>query len=94
MSEYFRLFIYRGFARLLNILIHKQRFGFAFDDSGINNDFADILFVLDDDLNSDNVVTHQYSGIEWKIKSNTPLEKGTQVKVVKKEVGVLWVEAV
>jgi inner membrane protein len=60
----------------------------------ITNDFADILFVLDADINNENVVTHQYSGIEWKIKSNAPLEKGTQVKVVKKEVGVLWVEAV
>ncbi|KAF7764391.1 hypothetical protein PCIT_b0382 [Pseudoalteromonas citrea] len=60
----------------------------------INSDFADIEFTLTDHLSEDNTVQHAYSGIQWQLKSLNPIEKGTAVKVVKKEVGVLWVEAI
>lgn len=59
----------------------------------IKTDFAEICFVLKKDLNEDTFYTHAYSGIKWEIKSPVPLLKGTRVKVVKKEVGVFWVEA-
>ncbi len=60
----------------------------------IKTDFAEICFVLKEDLNEDSFYTYSYSGIKWEIKSPAPLLKGTRVKVVKKEVGVFWVEPV
>ncbi len=60
----------------------------------INSDFADITFTLNEDLMPDTLYHFSYSGVQWKLKSDTPLEKGTLVKVVKKEVGVFWVESV
>ena len=64
-------------------------------DSGeVNNDFAEIEFILEQDLPSDDPLFHAYSGIQWQVKATTAITKGTTVKVVKKEVGVLWVEAV
>ncbi|CAH9052489.1 hypothetical protein PSECIP111854_00980 [Pseudoalteromonas sp. CIP111854] len=62
------------------------------NDEEISNDFADIDFILSDDLNDNNQVFHAYSGIQWQLKSDQPLSKGTRVKVVKKEVGVMWVK--
>lgn len=51
-------------------------------------------FVLENDVDSQGLTHHQYSGIKWKVKSQQPLSKGTMVKVVKADVGALWVEAV
>lgn len=51
-------------------------------------------FVLENDVDSQGLIHHQYSGIKWKVKSQQPLSKGTLVKVVKADVGALWVEAV
>lgn len=60
----------------------------------INSDFAVITFELEKDLLSSERYTFNYSGIQWLIKSDTTIAKGTMVKVVKKEVGILWVEPV
>lgn len=54
----------------------------------------DHQFVLDDDVDVQGKVEHQYSGVTWKLKSQKPIEKGIYVTVVKTEVGVLWVEKV
>ncbi|CAH9050185.1 hypothetical protein PSECIP111951_00139 [Pseudoalteromonas holothuriae] len=62
------------------------------NDEEISNDFADIDFILSDDLNDNSQVFYAYSGIQWQLKSDQPLSKGTRVKVVKKEVGVMWVK--
>ncbi|MBD1583034.1 NfeD family protein [Pseudoalteromonas sp. S16_S37] len=62
-------------------------------DEEISNDFADIDFVLEEDLHDSSQVFHSYSGIQWQLKSEQPLSKGTRVKVVKKTVGVMWVKA-
>ncbi|MFY8274900.1 NfeD family protein [Pseudoalteromonas sp. SSDWG2] len=63
-------------------------------DSGeVNSDFAELSFVLSNDVDEQGLTTHAYSGIEWKLKSKHPLTAGTKVKVVKKDVGVMWVEA-
>jgi len=51
-------------------------------------------FVLENDSDSQGLSHHQYSGIQWKVKSQQPITKGTLVKVVKADVGALWVEAV
>ncbi|ALU45395.1 NfeD family protein [Pseudoalteromonas rubra] len=59
----------------------------------VNSDFADITFTLSEDLNEQSQLSYAYSGITWQLKSETPIAKGTTVKVVKKSVGVLWVAA-
>ena len=51
-------------------------------------------FVLEADTNNQSQGTHKYSGIQWKVKSQQPINQGTLVKVVKADVGVLWVEEV
>ena len=60
----------------------------------VNTDFAVITFKLEKDLSPSERYTFNYSGIQWLIKSETTIAKGVTVKVVKKEVGVLWVEPV
>ncbi|MCD9543211.1 NfeD family protein [Photobacterium carnosum] len=60
----------------------------------IKSDFAVITFELEKDLVPSERYTFNYSGIQWLLKSNTVIEKGVTVKVVKKEVGVLWVEPI
>ena len=52
----------------------------------------DHQFVLEEDVDIHGNSEHRYSGVMWKLKSQSPLTKGTFVKVVKTEVGVLWVE--
>ncbi|MEC6813645.1 NfeD family protein [Photobacterium toruni] len=58
----------------------------------VNTDFAVITFKLEKDLLPSERYTFNYSGIQWLIKSTATIEKGVKVKVIKKEVGVLWVE--
>ena len=60
----------------------------------LNTDFAVITFKLEKALLPSERYTFNYSGIQWLIKSETTIAKGVTVKVVKKEVGVLWVESV
>lgn len=60
----------------------------------IKSDFAVITFELEKDLLPSERYTFNYSGIQWLLKSKTVIEKGVTVKVVKKEVGVLWVEPI
>jgi membrane protein implicated in regulation of membrane protease activity len=59
----------------------------------IESDFAQETFVLADDVDSSGGTRHIYSGVPWKLKSQQPISAGTTVKVVKTEVGVMWVEA-
>jgi len=64
------------------------------DSKDINSDFAELNFIIKNDVDDLGLTTHAYSGINWKLKSHQPLPAGTHVKVIKKEVGVLWVEAI
>lgn len=50
-------------------------------------------FVLDNDVSSKQNSTHHYSGIEWKVLSAEVLTAGTEVEVVKAEVGAFTVAA-
>ncbi|MGR6872890.1 NfeD family protein [Pseudomonas sp. HK3] len=66
-------------------------------NSGKNKETATTIvhqFTLENDVDNQGLTHHQYSGIQWKVKSQQPLTKGTQVKVVKADVGALWVEQV
>lgn len=59
----------------------------------IDSDFAQETFVLTDDVDIRGAAKHIYSGVPWKLKSHSPIASGTTVKVIKTEVGVMWVEA-
>lgn len=60
-----------------------------------SSDFAQITFLLEKDINAhQSDVFYAYSGINWQVKSEQPLCAGQQVKVIKMEVGTMWVEAI
>lgn len=62
------------------------------DNKQVTSDFADdLVFILDEDVDNNGNSHYTYSGVQWRLKSEVPLAKGTSVKVVKKEVGVMWV---
>ncbi|WP_105213866.1 MULTISPECIES: activity regulator of membrane protease YbbK [unclassified Pseudoalteromonas] len=63
------------------------------DNAQVHSDFAELTFTLTEDVNDQGLAHYAYSGISWKLKSEQPLSAGTLVKVVKKEVGVMWVAA-
>ena len=62
-------------------------------ETTIHSDFAELTFTLEADVSPTSTYSYAYSGIEWVLKSEQPLTKGTQVKVVKKDVGVFCIEA-
>lgn len=61
------------------------------DTKEVRSDFAELSFVLSSDVDDQGLTTHRYSGINWQLKSKHPITAGTEVTVVKKEVGVMWV---
>jgi membrane protein implicated in regulation of membrane protease activity len=69
-----------------------QRLQNKTDTKPVRNDFAEQSFVLEQDVDQRGLATHNYSGVKWKLKSQQPIAAGTLVKVVRTEVGVLWVE--
>ena len=62
------------------------------ESTDVYSDFAELTFTLEHDVDEHNGYKYAYSGIEWLVKSKQPLCKGSEVKVVKKDVGVFWVE--
>ncbi|NUZ09930.1 NfeD family protein [Pseudoalteromonas sp. McH1-7] len=79
---------------LLAIFLWKplKRIQEVTDNKEVKSDFAELTFTLEKDLNTDSRIFHNYSGIAWQLKSKQPISAGTEVKVVKKEVGAFWVE--
>lgn len=63
------------------------------EEQNIDSDFAKETFVITADVDIRGETTHLYSGIKWKLKSHQPIKSGAMVKVVKTDVGVMWVEA-
>ena len=59
----------------------------------VNSDFAAETFILEVNVDIQGNTTRAYSGVQWKLKSQQPIAAGTLVKVIKTEVGVMWVEA-
>ncbi|OEF23520.1 NfeD family protein [Vibrio rumoiensis] len=81
----FALILWKPFKKLQNKQVTQDT----------SSDFAQETFVLTGDVNrTSNDVLHAYSGINWKVRSEQPLTAGQTVKVVKTEVGILWVIAV
>lgn len=59
----------------------------------VKGDFIGYGFQLAHDVSATTFSTHRMSGVDWKVKSETPITAGTQVEVVKAEVGMLTVAA-
>lgn len=57
-------------------------------------DFDGHRFYAPTEIDKKGLARYSYSGIQWALKSETPIVAGQEVEVVKAEVGVLWVRAV
>lgn len=62
-------------------------------ESDVKGDLIGHSFVLETDISSREHGVHNYSGIEWKVKSDEPITAGTEVEVVRAEVGEFKVAA-
>lgn len=57
------------------------------------SDLEGLEFTLNSPVSKNQTSHHRLSGVEWVIKSSSPIEAGEQVIVEKAEVGTLWVKA-
>ena len=64
------------------------------DDTPAKNDLIGHEFVLTDDVSRMVNPVYRYSGIDWKLTSDSELAAGTLVEVIKTEVGVFHVKEV
>lgn len=69
-----------------------KRFQNKTEPKTITHDFAMQQFIVTDDVDDRGLTHYHFSGVNWKLKSRTPIAKNTLVKVVKVEVGVMWVQ--
>lgn len=60
----------------------------------VKSDFDGVRFYSEQAIDNKGLTTHKYSGIDWKLKSETPITAGCEVEVVKVEVGTFWVKPV
>jgi len=60
----------------------------------IDNDIIGQCFFLSEALPLGQAITHHYSGIDWQVRAKEALPIGTEVKIIKMEVGLLTVEKV
>jgi membrane protein implicated in regulation of membrane protease activity len=63
-------------------------------DTAVKGDFVGHRFVLEQAVSATEFGSHRFSGVNWKVRSDTPLPVGTNVEVVKAEVGFLIVARV
>jgi len=62
-------------------------------ESDVKGDLIGHSFILEKDISSQEHGVHNYSGIEWKIKSDDPISAGTEVEVIRADVGEFKVAA-
>ena len=62
------------------------------DVEPVQSDLIGMSFVLTDDVSEDSSSTYRYSGIDWKLISHKPIKSGTEVTVVKADVGEFTIE--
>jgi membrane protein implicated in regulation of membrane protease activity len=79
---------------LLTVVLWKpfKRLQEQRDDSPVTSDLVGFTFVLAEAVEPDGCVMYKYSGIEWRLVSDTPIASGTKVRVVEVEVGQWHVE--
>ena len=63
------------------------------EKTDVKGDLVGYSFVLESDISPREHGSHKYSGIEWKVKSDTPIAAGTEVEVVRTDVGEFRVAA-
>jgi membrane protein implicated in regulation of membrane protease activity len=78
------IFSWKPMKKMQNKVDYKQ----------VDNDMIGHQFALSDTLKPGQTIIHNYSGIDWKVKSAELLPIGTEVKITKMEVGLLTVERV
>lgn len=60
----------------------------------VNSDLNDHSFYLAETLHPGQRQAYAYSGITWQLQTEHTIPAGTRVKVVRPEVGVLWIAPV
>ncbi|TDO99567.1 NfeD family protein [Marinomonas balearica] len=63
------------------------------DHAPVKSDFVGHTFVLDSDIGPAEPGTYQYSGVIWKVISESELGMGAKVEVTEVQVGVMYVKA-
>lgn len=63
------------------------------DSHSQKGDFIGHAFRLEQDVSSSRYGSYRLSGVEWKVRSETPLSAGLEVEITKVEVGLLTVAA-
>lgn len=63
------------------------------DKKVAESDLIGHSFTVETDVGPNHSGNYHYSGINWKLKSANPISAGTQVKVVRTEVGAFHIEA-
>ncbi|WCN09818.1 NfeD family protein [Marinomonas mediterranea] len=63
------------------------------DHTPVKSDFVGHVFILEADIGPTSPGSYQYSGITWKIVSESELSAGTKVEVTEAQVGVMYVMA-
>ncbi|RKF20903.1 NfeD family protein [Alginatibacterium sediminis] len=63
------------------------------DTSPVTSDFDGHQFFCEHDIDKRGKSEYSYSGVKWALKSESAISAGTEVVVVRAEVGVLWVKA-
>jgi inner membrane protein len=61
------------------------------NNTAVTNDLIGHGFVLERDIAPGTHAKHRMSGVEWKVRSDTPLKAGTHVQVVRVDVGELTI---
>lgn len=64
------------------------------DSHQVKGDFIGHRFRLEQDVSSQRYGSCRLSGIEWQVRSDMPLSAGSEVEIVRVEVGLLTVAAV
>jgi len=60
----------------------------------VDNGIIGYTFTLSEALALNKTITHHYSGIDWQVCAKEALVAGTEVKIIKMDVGILTVEKV
>ncbi|WP_427983295.1 NfeD family protein [Agarivorans sp.] len=64
------------------------------DNKQVSSDFDGHSFFCEQDIDKRGLSHYKHSGISWALKSEQPIKAGTEVYVVRAEVGTFWVKAV
>ncbi|MCU4677524.1 NfeD family protein [Catenovulum sp. 2E275] len=84
LSSILALILWKPFKKLQN----------QTEQSPAKNDFVGVRFVTEQAISKHHFGQYKYSGITWKVKSESDILANTEVEVVKAEVGTFWVKAV